>query len=182
MSGPVVGRAEDFTVEVMTELGAVIKDNALSHVSVDDEHLAHEAKDLPQLIFYYQAAFARINMREEQAQIQLEESEANAWVRIKSAATAAGEKPPADEVKAKVQLDPSVQELRRRVAEIRAKAGVVKAILESLRQKGYSLQLLGNLRMREEDWLRRSFADRFNGHPEKAKIGQALTQLFGVQL
>jgi hypothetical protein len=89
---------------------------------------------------------------------------------------------PADEVKARIALDPVVQELRRKVAELTAKAGIVKGILESLRQKGYSLQLLGNLKVREEDWLKRSFADRFANHPEKQRVGQLLSQLFGVEL
>jgi hypothetical protein len=179
---PIVGSAEDFTIEVMTELGSVMKNNSLSHVSIDDEHLAQEARDLPQLIFYYQAAYSRIVQREEQTKIQLDESESQAWVRIKSSANATGDKMPADEVKARITLDPIVQELRRKVAELTAKAGVVKGILDSLRQKGYSLQLLGNLKVREEDWLRRSFSERFSNHPEKQKIGKLINHLFGVDV
>lgn len=179
---PKVGSAEDFTIEVMTELGSVMKSNSLSHVSIDDEHLSQEARDLPQLIFYYQAAYSRIVQKEEQTKIQLDEAESQAWVRIKNTANASGDKMPADEVKARITLDPVVQELRRKVAELSAKSGVVKGILESLRQKGYSLQLLGNLKVREEDWLKRSFADRFSNHPEKQRVGQLLGQLFGVEL
>jgi hypothetical protein len=173
----IVGSAEDFTIEVLTEIGGKIRMSAMDHVAIDDDHLAQAAKELPQLLFYYQAAFCRLNLRAAQAKIRLDEAKANAYIQHKAAASRAGEKIPADEVHAKVTLDPAVQAIVREHAELEAKADTIQGILHALRQKGYSLQLVASIRGKEEDWLRSSFADRFTDHPQREKIVQAFNGL-----
>jgi hypothetical protein len=176
---PIVGSAEAFTVEVLTELGAIISQSALAHVAINDDNLAGEATELPQLIFYYQAAWARLSLREEQSEIALKEAEANVYVGLKSRAEASSEKIPVDEIKMRIRLDPVVAKLTRDGAELRSKRDIVRGILDALRQKGYSIQMLGNIRAREEDWLRNSFADRFANHPNRDRIAQVLNQVLG---
>ncbi len=155
---PVIGRAEDFTVEVLTELGAHISENALKHIGIDDEHLSQEAITLPQLIFYYNAAHTRIMLREEQT----------------------GNKITSDEVNARVAINPVVQQHQDEEVELKAKRSIIKGIIDSIERKGFSLQLVGSIRMREEDWLRRSFSDRFRDDPRKKQVASALNQVLGA--
>jgi hypothetical protein len=182
MTAPLVGRAEDFSVAVMTELGAEVKDTVLDHVSMDDDHLAKEAIDLPQLIFYYSAAYSRAYMREEQSKMKVKRAEAQAFVAIKNAANANGDKIPVDEVNARIAIDPVVQKAQDDLIEIQAKRQILKGVLDALERKGFSLGVVGNIRTREEDWLRRSFADRFTGHPKQDEIAKVINTLLGANL
>ena len=179
MTAPIVGQAEDFAIEVMTELGAQIRQSSLAHISIDDDHLGQEAKELPQLLFYYQAVHTRISLREAQAKIRLEEAEANAMVKLRSAAVAAGEKVSVTDLQAQIRLDPNVQQLHRDLAELAARKDTIRGVLDALRQKGYSLQLIASIRGKEEDWLRLSFADRFRDHPQRTEISKALNTILG---
>ncbi len=182
MTDPIVGTAEDFTIDVLTELGGKIRQSALDHVAIDDEHLAQSAIELPQLLFYYQAAFCRLNLRAAQAKIRMDEAKANAYVQIKAGSTRVGEKIPADEVHAKVTIEPAVQAIVREHAEIEAKAAAIRGVLEALRQKGYSLQLVSSIRGKEEDWLRSSFSDRFCDHPQREQIASAFNRIIGTTI
>ena len=179
MTVPAVGRAEDFSVEVLTELGTHIRENALSHIAVNEDHLASEAIELPQLIFYYSAAFSRLLLREEQAGLRAKRAEANAYVQIKSEATANGYKITTDEINAKVAINPAVIQAQDEEVEIKGKRVIIRGILDSLERKGFSLQMVGNIRMREDDWLRKSFADRFAKHPRRDQIASALNTVLG---
>lgn len=178
----IIGSAEDFTVEVLTEIGGKIRMSAIDHVSIDDEHLSKAAIELPQLIFYYQAAFCRLNLRAAQTKIRLEEAKANTYVTVKAAATKVGDKITVDEIHAKTTLDPVIQALVREFAELEAKSSTIHGILHALRQKGYSLQLVASIREKEEDWLRSSFANRFSDHPESRKIAEAFNRLTGTTI
>lgn len=182
MTKPLVGRAEDFSVAVMTELGAEVKDTVLDHVSLDDERLAKEAIDLPQLIFYYSAAYSRIYLREEQAKMKVKRAEAQAYVAIKNSAIANGERAPVDEINARIAIDPVVQAAQDALIELQAKRQIIKGVLDALERKGFSLGVVGNIRTREEDWLRRSFADRFTGHPNQEEIAKVLNTILGASL
>ena len=179
MTDPIVGRAEDFTIEVLTELGAKIREDALAHITVNDEHVSQDAIELPQLIFYYNAAMARLILREEQAHLRAERAEANAYVQIKVEASSMGLKVPVDEVKARIALNPAVIQAQDEEVEIKAKRLIIHGILSAIERKGFSLQLIGQIRMREEDWLRRSFADRFANHPDRKQIASALNTVLG---
>lgn len=182
MTEPIVGSAEDFTVEVLTEIGAKIRHSALDHVNIDDEHLLQDAKELPQLLFYYQAAWCRLQLRAAQAKIQLDEAEANAYVQIRAGMVKVGERPSVEEIKARITLDTTVQTLVRQHAEIEAKSSTVQGILHALRQKGYSMQLVASIRGKESDWLASSFMDRFADHPQREKIANAFNQLTGTTI
>jgi hypothetical protein len=179
---PIVGSAEDFTIEVLTELGAKIRHAALDQIAVNDEHLLQDAKELPQLLFYYQAAWCRLNLRAAQTKIKLEQAEANAFVMHKANNLKLGERMPVEEIKARIILEPNVISLTNEHAELEAKAATVKGILEALRQKGYSLQLVASIRGKEEDWLRSSFADRFADHPQREQIASAFNSVIGSNL
>jgi hypothetical protein len=179
VSEPIVGTAEDFTIEVLTEIGAKIRHSALDHVNIDDDHLLQEAKELPQLLFYYQAAWCRLCLRAAQKKIQLDEAEANAYLQIRSGMIKVGDRPTADELKYKITLEPTVQALVREHAEIEAKSSTVQGILHALRQKGYSMQLVASIRGKESDWLASSFMDRFADHPQREKIANAFNQITG---
>lgn len=180
MTDPIVGKAEDFTVEIMTELGATMRQSSLSHVGIDDDHLRQEAVELPQLLYYYNAVHTRLALREAQSEIKLEEAEANALIKLRAQANACGEKIGVEDLKAHVRLDPLVQQLRREVVELRGRKDTLRGVLDALRQKGYSLQLAASIRSREEDWLRNSFSDRFKDHPQRDQIAKALNQILGV--
>ena len=182
MTEPIVGKAEDFAIEVLSELGNKLRHNALDHVTINDDHLVVEAKELPQLLFYYQAAFCRLNLRAAQAKIRMEEAEANAFVKFKAESAKHAERMPVDEIKARITLDENVQKITREHAEIEAKADAVRGILEALRQKGYSLQLVASIRGKESDWLASSFADRFSDHPQREQIVQAFNSLTGCKI
>lgn len=182
MTEPIVGTAEDFTIEVLSEVGSKIRHNAMDHVAIDDDHLVVEAQDLPQLLFYYQAAFCRLNLRAAQAKIRLEEAEANAFVQLRASSAKTGERMPIEEVKARIVLDVSVQNISREHAELEAKASAVQGILSALRQKGYSLQLVASIRGKESDWLASSFADRFSDHPQREHIIQAFNTITGSKI
>lgn len=176
---PIIGAAEDFTVQVITELGAQVSQNALSHVAINDEHLASEALELPQLLFYYQAVWCRLTLRAAQAKIRLKEAEANAFVKFRSQSAATGDRMPVDEINARILLEESVKSTARDVAELESRADAVQGILHSLRQKGYSLQLVSGIRQREEDWLRTSFTNRFKNNPKREQIASSLNMILG---
>lgn len=180
MTEPIVGTAEDFTIEVLTEIGAKIRHSALDHVAVDDDHLLQAAKELPQLLFYYQAAWCRLTLRAAQIKIRLNEAEANAFVQFKMASIKTGERMPVEEIKARIVLEPSVQALVREHAEIEAKADSVQGILHALRQKGYSMQIVAAVRGKESDWLAASFMDRFADNPNREKIADAFNRIAGT--
>lgn len=177
---PVIGRAEDFTVEVLTELGAHISENALNHIGIDDEHLSEEAINLPQLLFYYNAAHTRIMLREEQTKLKVKRAEANAYIAIKNDAVASGNKVTTDEINARVAVNPVVQQHQDEEVELKAKRSIIKGIIDSIERKGFSLQMVGSIRMREEDWLRRSFVDRFRDDPRRKQVSSALNQVLGA--
>jgi hypothetical protein len=179
MTDPIVGTAEDFTIEVLTELQTKIRHSALEHITVNDEHLLQDATELPQLIFYYQAAFCRLNLRAATTKIRLDETEANVYVQLRAQAVKAAEKMTTDEIKARITIDPTVMALGREHLELEAKAAAIKGILEALRQKGYSLQLVASIRSKEEDWLRSSFASRFANNPNRDRIVSSFNQLVG---
>jgi hypothetical protein len=179
---PIVGKAEDFAIEVLSEIGSKLRHNALDHVAINDDHLVVEAKELPQLLFYYQAAFCRLNLRAAQAKIRLEQGEANAFVQLRASSAKTGERMPIEEVKARIVLDENVQKLSLEHAELDAKASAVQGILSALRQKGYSLQLVASIRGKESDWLASSFADRFSDHPQREQIVQAFNSLTGCKI
>lgn len=182
MTEPIVGSAEDFTIEVLTEIGAKIRHMALDQIAVDDDHLDKDARELPQLLFYYQAAWCRLNLRAAQMKIKLDQAEANAFIMNKANSVKLGERMPVEEIKARVTLDPAVISLTNEHAELEAKASTVKGILEALRQKGYSLQLVASIRGKEEDWLRSSFADRFTNNPNRDQIASAFNQILGSKI
>ncbi len=182
MTEPIVGSAEDFTIEVLTEIGAQIRHMALDHVAVDDQHLVKDAKELPQLLFYYQAAWCRLNLRAAQTKIRIEQAEANAFLQHKAAAVKLGERASVEELKARVCLDSSVMVLTNEHAELEAKASTIRGILDALRQKGYSLQLVASIRGKEEDWLRSSFADRFADHPKRDQVAAAFNSILGTTI
>lgn len=182
VTDPIVGTAEDFTIEVLTEIGAQIRHMALDQIAVDDDHLLQDAKQLPQLLFYYQAAWCRLNLRAAQTKLKLEQAEANSFVQHKAQSLKLGERMSVEEIKAHITLDPNVIALANQHAELEAKAAAVKGILEALRQKGYSLQLVASIRGKEEDWLRHSFADRFADHPQRTQIASAFNSILGTTL
>ena len=177
MSDPIVGSTEDFTIEVLTELGGKIRQSALDHITIDDEHLLQEAKELPQLLFYYQAAWCRLGLRVAQAKMRLEQARANAFIAKKAQCQRTGDKMGVEEINAHITIDPAIQTLTSDYAELDAKSDAVRGILEALRQKGHSLQMVSSIRGKEEDWLRSSFADRFTDHPQREKIVQAFNGL-----
>ncbi len=179
----IVGAAEDFMIEVMNDFGAKVRSDALAHVGIDDQHLGVEAIELPQLIFYYQAAYARLQLHESKCELRVKTAEANAFLRIQSGSESArGKKLSVEEVKAHVMLDPLVQSERHALIEIGGKKDCIKGVIDALRQKGYSLQLLASIRSKEEDWLARSFADRFRSNPKVEQIRAALEGVLQIKI
>jgi Trm5-related predicted tRNA methylase len=132
------------------------------------------------LIFYYNAAYTRILLREEQTKLKIKRAEANAYVQIKNEAIASGNKITTDEINSRVALNPVVQQYQDEEVELKAKRSIIKGIIDSVERKGFSLQLVGSIRMREEDWLRRSFSDRFKDDPRRKQVAGALNQVLGA--
>lgn len=181
MTTPVTGSNDDYLVKVISELGAELDTNALNHINIDDRQLVLEARELPQLIFYYTACYQRMNLRAEQCEIQLKELEAESFVALKEQSRASGKDMPVDEVKARITTIGPVRELRARIAEITSKRDTLKGVLESLRQKGYSLQLIGSIKAKENDWLSESFSRRLEDHPQRDSLLPMLSNLLGFQ-
>src|SRR5208283_407727 len=163
-------------------LGARIRQSVLEHIDIDDDHLNQEARELPQLLFYYNAAYSRVCLKQNQTEIKLEEAESNSFIIHRSSGEKVGKKIGVEELKALVILDPNVQSLKNTIAELESKKNTIRGVLDALRQKGYSLTLIASIRGKEEDWLRLSFADRFRDNPKRENIASALNQMLGDNL
>lgn len=181
MSEPVTGSHDDYLVKVITEVGAEISTDALAHINIDDRQLVMEARELPQLMFYYTACYQRMNLRAEQLEIRQKEVEAETFVALKEQSRASGADMPVDEIKARVTTALPVRALRAQIAEITSKRDTLKGVLDSLRQKGYSLQLIGSIKAKENDWLADSFSRRLEGHPQRDQLVPMLANLLGFQ-
>lgn len=176
---PLVGSSEDYLCKVISELGTETVVNTLEHIGIDDRDLAKEAIELPNLMFYYAAVHERISLRIEQLKIELREVEARHFVSIREKAKAMCEQVSVDETQARITLEPDVCSIRRKIADLTAKRETVKAVTKSLERKGFSLQLVGTIRMRENDWLRQSFARNLDGNPNRQRILDLMNQVLG---
>jgi len=170
-------REDIYTVETITELGAMLKENVLGQVMIDDHKLDEEARMLPNLIFFWQAAYARLDVRAEQKKLALKRSEAEQYIALREQSRASAESYTVDEIKARITVQPHIQQIQKEITELIGKRDMAKAMLASLRQKGYSLQLIANIRGKEEDWLRQSFARRLEGHPNREQLLLELARL-----
>jgi hypothetical protein len=176
---PIVGSTDDYLVNLISEMGAEVRTSTLDHIGIDDRRLVDEAIELPQLLFYYAAVDQRIALRLSQMRIELKEVEAREFVTIADSYRSRGERMGVDEIERRVCLVDAVGKLRRAVASLETRQETVRGVLTALRQKGYSLQLIGSIRGKEEDWLRQSFARRLEGHPQGAKIRSLVEQILG---
>lgn len=179
MTEPKIGSVQDYHVKVLTALNAELVHSTLSDISIDDRKLSQEASDLPQTMFYHNAVFQRISHQCEIQTLELKELRARARITLIENYRSQGNKITVDEVDARIDLDPPIMEKSRRVAELRSMRDTIDGVLSSLRQKGYSLQMIAQLKSKEEDWLRRSFQDRLKDHPNKDQILSLFTQLLG---
>lgn len=168
-----------YTVETITELGAMLRENVLGQVSIDDHRLDEEARLLPNLIFFWQAAYARLDVRAEQKKLALKRAEAEQYIALREQSKTVDGNYTVEEIKARITIQPHIQDIQQEITELVGKREMAKAMLASLRQKGYSLQLISSIRSKEEDWLRQSFARRLEGHPNKEFLLAKLAQLMG---
>lgn len=176
---PLVGSADDYLCSVITEIGAEMAVQTLDHIGIDDKRLAEEAIELPNLLFYYSAVHERISLRIEQRKIELKEIEARHYVSMRERTKANGETMTVDELNARITLEDDVGTLRRTISDLTSKRESVKSVMKSLERKGFSLQLVGTLRSRENDWLRVNFARKLEGNPNKDRILDLLNQVVG---
>ena len=176
---PLVGIADDYLCTVLTELGSETVVQTLEHIGIDDKDLVKDAIELPNLLFYYSAVYERISLRVEQKKIELKEVEARHYVSMREISKASGETITVDELNARITLEDDVGGLRRRISDLTAKRESVKAVTKALERKGFSLQLVGNIRSRESDWLRQSFAKKLEGNPNQNRIMDLLNQVLG---
>ena len=167
-------------VQTITEIGATITQDVLAQVSINDHRLDQEAIELPNLIFYWQAAFGRLDQRAELKKLEIKRTECQLFIDFKNAGDNVKKRMTIDEIKARVEVEPSVYELKQELAGLMAKRETARAVMSALRQKGYSLQLIASMRGKEEDWLRQSLARRLQDHPQRESLMSRLNDLLGA--
>lgn len=167
---PLAGTADDYLCKIITEIGAETAVDTLDHIGIDDKRLPQEAQELPNLLFFYSATFERINLRIEREKIKLKETEARQYLAVKEMAKANHESITVDEINAHVTLTPEVSAARQVIVDLTAMRDTVKGVVKALERKGFSLQLIGTIRTREDDWLRQSFRRRLEDHPDRERI------------
>jgi len=176
---PKVGSADDYLVKVMTAMNAEVIHQTIGDISIDERKLAEEAADLPQTMFYHSAVYQRISHQTELAEIELREERARIRITLMEEHRSNSVKITVDEADARIDLVPTIMAKTRRVADLRCMKDTIDGVLSALRQKGYSLQLIGQVRSKEEDWLRRSFQERLRDHPQRDAILAAFTKVVG---
>ena len=168
-----------FLVKTITEIGATIQQDVLAQVSIDDHRLDKEALELPNLIFYWQAAFGRLDQRVELKKLEVKRTECQLFIGFKDESENTKKRMTMDEIKARVEIEPAVYELKTELAELLAKRETARAVMSALRQKGYSLQLIATMRGKEEDWLRQSLSRRLQDHPQRESLMSKLNEILG---
>jgi hypothetical protein len=119
-------------------------DKVQADVSVDMDNLQGELQRQPGLIYYYVAMHARAEAQHSSIKLRLEAAEAKVSSNIRTAAAAAGEKPPTvDAVKAGVRLHTEIVKLDQALIKAELVVDTLKAVCEGMRHKRDSLQMLG---------------------------------------
>lgn len=166
-----------FMIEVMSEVGGMLRQNVVQQVSIDDNNLEGEAIDLPALIFYWTAAYGRMEQRIELTKHKLKKIEAEKYVAIREDAEANDRKITVEEIKARIEADDLVSSVKQELTKYATMAKTAKAMMDSLKQKGYSLQLISSMRMKELDWLQQSFSRRLADHPNAQHLMYELQKI-----
>lgn len=178
---PLAGISDDYLCRIINAIGTETAIDTLEHIGIDDRRLPQEASELPNLMFFYSATFERINLRIEREKIRLKELEARQYLSVKERAKANHESITVDEINAHVTLTPEVSQLRQTIIDLTAMRDTVKGVVKALERKGFSLQLIGTIRSRENDWLRQSFRQRLEGHPDQERIINLMDSVLGSQ-
>ena len=125
--------------------GFIDPTRASTDTQINSLDLHGEIERQPGLVYYYTSLAAKAERQLSTFKLALEAKEADAAMKVRSEASAAGEKLTADMVKERVRKNSDVLALDKAVIKAREALDVAKGICEALRHKKDMLVMSGHL-------------------------------------